>query len=156
MPEYLKVINGDQEHSQFNSFLLGIDIGDPQLEYAEPPVSHRRYILRWVGVLPGALLCVFIVTFPIHWVVMLIQHFGTSFDTSGRGSPLSFYYYLAMLSPEVLETFGNAFFTPFVLITAGANIAPQFKFPTGIGLAVALGVVYGVAATAIAEDISRR
>ncbi|BBP02776.1 hypothetical protein TPL01_02080 [Sulfuriferula plumbiphila] len=85
---------------------------------------------------------------------MLIQYLGTSSDDSGSGSALSVYYYLAALPPEVLQYFGNAFFTPFVVITAGANIAPKFKFPTGIALAIALGVVYGVVATIIVGEIS--
>lgn len=104
--------------------------------------------------LPGALLCVVLVLFPIHWVVMLIQHFGTSSDDSGSGSPLSIYYYLAAIPPDVLEYFGRAFFAPFVLIVAGASIAPRFKFQTGIALAIAIGFLYGVAATMIASDIS--
>jgi uncharacterized membrane protein len=95
-----------------------------------------------------------LVLFPIHWAVLLIQHFGTSSDDSGSGSPLSLYYYLAALPPEVLEYFGRAFFAPFVLIAAGANIAPKFKFQTGIALAIAMGFLYGVGATMIADDIS--
>jgi hypothetical protein len=97
---------------------------------------------------------VFLVQLPIHWVVMLIQYFGTSTDDSGSGSPFSFYYYLAAIPPDVLENFGRAFFAPFAFITAGANIAPKFKFPTGIALAVALGVIYGVGATIIADEIT--
>lgn len=104
--------------------------------------------------LPGALLCVFLALFPIHWVVMLIQYFGTSTDDSGSGSPLSIYYYFAAIPPEELEYFGRAFFSPFVLIAAGANIAPKHRFPTGIALAVALGVFFGVAATIISNEIS--
>ncbi|MBK8114664.1 MAG: hypothetical protein IPK44_09090 [Candidatus Accumulibacter sp.] len=117
-------------------------------------LSRRAEILRWIAVLPGALAAVVIVLFPIHWTVMLIEHLGTSTDDSGSGSPLSLWYYLAKIDPEVLELFGNAFFAPIVLISVGARIAPKFKFFTGIALAVALGVFYGVAATSIADDIS--
>ena len=38
-------------------------------------------ILRWICVLPGALLCVVLVAFPVHWIVMLIQMFGKSDDS---------------------------------------------------------------------------
>ena len=116
--------------------------------------TRRRYILRWIAVLPGALLCVFLVLFPIHWVVMLIRHFGTSADDTGSGSPLSLYYYLAAIPPDVLENLGRAFLSPFVFIVAGGSIAPKFKFQTGIVLAIGLGFLYGVGATMIADDIS--
>jgi uncharacterized membrane protein len=105
-------------------------------------------------VLPGVALAVFLVGFPIHWVVMLIQHFGTSSDDSGSGTPLSLYYYFAMIPPEVLEYFGRAFFAPLIVTTVGARIAPKYKFPTAIALAIGLGVFYGWAATMIANDIS--
>lgn len=71
--------------------------------------------------------------FPIHWVVVLIQAFGRADDTTGiiiDGKKL-----LAAIPPDVLEHFGYAFFTPFVLISAAAWIAPRFKFPAGIALA---------------------
>jgi hypothetical protein len=120
----------------------------------EKPLSRQREILRWIAVLPGALLAVVVVLFPIHWTVMLVQHLGTSSDDSGSGSPLSLWYYLAKIEPEALELFGNALVAPFVLISVGARIAPKFRFFTGIALAVTLGVFYGVAATYIAGDIS--
>lgn len=116
--------------------------------------SRRAELLRWISVLPGALVAVVVVLFPIHWAVMLIGHLGTSSDDSGSGSPLSLWYYLAKIDPEVLELFGNAIITPIVLISVGARIAPKFKFFTGIALAVVLGVFYGVAATSVADDIS--
>lgn len=85
--------------------------------------------------------------FPIHWVVMLIQYFGRADDTTGfvidGKKPL------AAIPPDVLERFGYAFFTPFVLISAAAWIAPRFKFPTGIGLAVLWGIFFGWAVTYI-------
>jgi hypothetical protein len=117
-------------------------------------LTRRVVILRWIAVLPGALAAVIIVLFPIHWFVMLVGHLGTSSDDSGSGSLLSLWHYLANIDPEVLEFFGNAIFTPLVLISVGARIAPKFKFFTGIALAIALGVFYGMAATSIADDIS--
>ncbi len=117
-------------------------------------MSSSTYVLRWIAVLPGVALAVFLVGFPIHWVVMLIQHFGTSSDDSGSGSPFSLYYYLAAIPPEVLEYFGRAFFAPFVVTTVGALIAPNYKFPTAIALAIGFGVFYGWAGTLVANDIS--
>lgn len=117
-------------------------------------LSRRAEVLRWIAVLPGALIAVVAVLFPIHWAVMFIGQLGTSADDSGSGSPLSLWYYLAKIDPRVLEFFDNALISPIVLISVGARIAPKFKFFTGITLAVALGVLYGVAAASIADDIS--
>ena len=108
--------------------------------------SHKEMsvaiqVLRWLAVLPGAFLCALLVTFPIHWVVMLIQLFGDSGDDAvvsiGGKNPL------AAIPPEMLERFGYALFTPLVMIMVGAKIAPKFKFPTGIALAVLWGIVFG-------------
>jgi len=100
-------------------------------------------VLRWLGIIPGAFLCTLLVMFPIHWVVMLIQLFGRSregdFISIDGKNPL------AAIPPEMLERFGYALFTPFVIIIVGAKIAPKFKFPTGIALAVLWGVLFGAA-----------
>lgn len=54
---------------------------------------------------------------------------------------------LAAMPSEMLERFGYAFFSPLVLIIAGANIAPRFKFQTGITLAVLWGIIFGAGMT---------
>ena len=102
-------------------------------------MSKTVQVLRWLAVLPGALLCALIVNFPIHWVVMLIQHFGSiSIDAE---TPI------AAINPEMLELLGYAFFNPFIIIISGAYIAPRFKFQTGIALAVLWGIIFGVSNT---------
>ncbi len=102
-------------------------------------ISKSVQALRWLAVLPGAVLCVFIVAFPIHWVVMFIQHFpgDDSLVSIDGKAPL------AAIPPEMLERLGYAFFTPFVMIVSGAYIAPKFKFQTGIALAVLWGIGFG-------------
>lgn len=90
-------------------------------------------VLRWLCVLPGALLAALLVAFPVHWVVMLIQVFGRSDDamiTVDGKTPL------AAIPPEVLERLGQAFFASFAIVGAGTWIAPRHKFRTGIALAV--------------------
>lgn len=113
-------------------------------------MSKSIYVMRWVAVLPGALLSAFLVSFPIHWSVMLLKYFGTEHDDSG----ITYTNPLSAIPSEVLELFGYAFFTPFIITWVGARIAPKFKFQTSIALAIVVGVVYGVAATFIADDIS--
>lgn len=90
-------------------------------------------VLRWICVLPGAVLCALLVAFPIHWIVMLIQLFGRSDDSfiTIDGKNL-----LAAIPPETLERFGQALFAPFVVVLGGARIAPRYRFRTGIALTV--------------------
>lgn len=102
-------------------------------------MSKSVQTLRWLAVLPGAILCVFIVAFPIHWVVMFIQHFHSDELLVSIDGKLP----LAAIPPEMLERLGYAFFTPFVMIVSGAYIAPKFKFQTGIALAVLWGMGFG-------------
>jgi hypothetical protein len=92
--------------------------------------------MRWILVLPGSVVSAILVMFPIHWVVMLIQLFGKADDDAFvtiDGKTL-----LAAIPPEILERFGYALFVPMVLIICGAEIAPRFKFQTGIILAMLL------------------
>ena len=116
------------------------------MDTGDAKMTRRHLILRWAAVVPGALLSVFVVMFPIHWVVML-QYMDTPDYDAGDLE--------ALLSPQTLESLANAFFTPFIFIVAGTRIAPKFKFSTGIALAVLLGVVYGWIATVIVGEIQQ-
>lgn len=113
-------------------------------------MSRSTYVLRWVAVLPGAVFSALLVEFPIHWAVELIQYSGTVDDHS-----VTIYSTLfAAITPDVLEYFGYAFFVPFIITSIGARIAPKYKFPTAIALAIGMGFSYGWIATQIAGDIS--
>lgn len=111
------------------------------MDTGDTKMTRRNYILQWAAVVPGALLSVFVVMFPIHWVVMLQYMQYPDLE--------------ALLSPQTLELFAHAFFTPFVLIAVGSRIAPKFKFSTGIALAVLLGVFYGWGATVVVGEIQQ-
>lgn len=108
-------------------------------------MSKLAQILRWLVVLPGTIVCVVLAMFPIHWFVMLVQSYGgpnnESFITIDEKHPL------ALIPPEVLERFGYALFTPMIMIIAGAAIAPKYKFPTGIVMAVLWGFGFGISIT---------
>jgi len=98
-------------------------------------------VVRWFAVLPGSIICAVLVMFPIHWIVMLIQWFGPLYEDNSitiNGKPP-----LSAIPPEMLERFGYALFTPMVVIIIGAKIAPKYKFPTGIGMAVFWGLIFG-------------
>ena len=110
-----------------------------------------REIARWAAVVPGALISAFAAQFPIHWLAMLIINLGTHVNENGS-TVVDFS--LAALPLEVLEYFANAVFTPFIVIAAGARIAPRFNFQTGIALAVLVAVFIGYSAPQIVSDIS--
>lgn len=86
-------------------------------------------------------MCVLLVTFPIHWAVMLIQILGRS-DNDAFIS-INGKTFLAAIPPEMLERFGYAFFAPLVMVIVGTIIAPKFKFQTSIALAVLWGIIFG-------------
>lgn len=85
--------------------------------------------------MPGGLLAALLVSFPIHWAVMLIQLFDRPDEAmvtvGGKGL-------LAAIPPEVLERLGQALFASFAIVATGAWIAPAYKFRTAIVVAVAV------------------
>lgn len=96
--------------------------------------------LRWILILPGSIISAILITFPIHWVVVLIQLTHKRGDTIEVDSLTGL---LACIPPEMLEHFGDALFVPMILIIAGAKIAPRFKFQTGITIAILDGILCG-------------
>jgi len=75
-------------------------------------------ILRWVAVLPGAILFVLLCDFPLHWIALMRKYLPDKiieFD-----NPATFEYLL------------YAFWHPVLLITAAAFIAPSKKFWVGL------------------------
>jgi hypothetical protein len=99
-------------------------------------MTMLKQFLRWLAVLPGAILAALIVMFPIHWAALYIHYFGPFSepliaDEEGKG--------LFQFMPfESLERFGNALFVPGTLIAIGALIAPRFRLATAIVLALLL------------------
>lgn len=98
-------------------------------------MTKLKQILRWLAVVPGALLGAFIVMFPVHWCAMYIHHFGSPdpiiTDDQGRGL-------LQSMPLESLERFGDALFVAGTLVGVGAFIAPRFHFATAIVLTLLL------------------
>ena len=95
-----------------------------------------QQILRWLAVLPGAMLAAIIVLFPVHWAAAYIHCFGDSAGTiittdNGKGL-------LSAMPLESLERFLDALFVPGTIIAAGARIAPRFHFVTAVVLTLLL------------------
>ncbi len=97
-------------------------------------------VLRWIAVLPTGIVGAFLVTFPVHWLVMLV---GSSEEDVFGG------ILVGLLSRRTLETLATAFTTPFFIIYAGSWMAPGRRVDASVALAVftalALGGVYVLA-----------
>ena len=98
-------------------------------------MTTLKQSLRWLAVVPGALVGAVLVMFPVHWLAMYIHRFGTSdpmfTDEQGRGL-------LQSMPLESLERFGDALLVAGTFIAVGAFIAPRFQFATGIVLTLVL------------------
>ena len=78
-----------------------------------------KYWLRWIAVLPGALIAGFLATFPLHWVLYFTLAHGET--VSGVNiKPIEY-----NLSPFVIAI-------TFILV--GFEIAPANKFKTSVVL----------------------
>jgi len=91
--------------------------------------------LRWIAVLPGAIVAALLAMFPWHWVVLFYASFAgkTGYggeETFGLGT------LLRIIGPESVERAGYGFLTPFVMITIAARIAPRFKVPTAVIMSI--------------------
>ena len=80
-----------------------------------------KYWLRWIAVLPGALIAGFLVTFPLHWVLYFTLAHGETISGVNI-KPIEY-----NLSPFVIAI-------TFILV--GSEIAPVNKFKTSIALTV--------------------
>jgi hypothetical protein len=110
--------------------------------------SKYEESLRWLAVLPGALIAVFLARYAIYWIISLLQN---DFPFGREPNEVSL---LSLISPDVLEMFVMAFFAPYLLIFVGATIAPRYKFRTSLVLAGILAIFYIFIASSIGEDIS--
>lgn len=80
--------------------------------------------LRWVAVLPAALLGTIVVLFPVHWGVQGLRYYEGE-ENSFMGIPLN-----------TIELFVDAFFVPYSFLFVGSYVAPRFKLITSIVLLV--------------------
>lgn len=93
--------------------------------------------LRWIAVLPGALLAGFLITFPLHFILYV------AFADGG------FLFGLIPLPAGSNETLERALY-PFAIaitfIIAGYKIAPKHRFQASVGLGVLYAVTFGAVA----------
>lgn len=106
--------------------------------------SRAKIVGRWIAVLPGALLCVLVAMFPVHWVVLLGNSGSEGDGTLGIGD----------IPDERLEAWLMGLVLPWVFVTFGAKIAPRQKAWAAGVLGAGWLVVYSAAVAALVTYVS--
>ena len=97
---------------------------------------RSNVVLRWIAVLPGGILATILITFPIHWALVLF------------GVPLIG----GFVSLETAERLIISFTTPYVFITVGRQIAPYYKVETSVALSLLIAVWLGASYVWIVDN----
>ena len=85
------------------------------------------YWLRWIAVLPGALIAALLITFPLHWMLYIgFAHDGTLFGFIELPDGANIF----------IERTISPLFVALTTIVAGYKIAPQYKFKVSILLSM--------------------
>jgi hypothetical protein len=117
---------------------------------AENQAPEARFkVLRWIAVLPGAILSLAIGSVLIRIVVLVARFFAAS-DGDSYSGPMV--WLLTSLPLETLEVLCEAFFMPLIAIIAAAKIAPAYKFPTGIGIGLLWAPLWAILIFFIASN----
>ena len=110
---------------------------------------RTKEAIRWVAVLPGAVISAFVAIFPIHWIVLINQYDAQDLDDYGKPSAT----FLALVPTEVLEQLARSFIIPFVVILAGTYIAPRYKLHAAIFLTALLCIFWAYTIMFVWQDI---
>ena len=90
-------------------------------------------VLRWILVMPGALLAAILILFPLHWLLLIIFALASSPSPdaiiSTKDCSTSFIF--CFLEIETVERLGYGFITPLTIIVASSYIAPSKKVRVG-------------------------
>jgi hypothetical protein len=91
-------------------------------------VLINNSVVRWIAVLPMALLAAIAAMFPWHWVVLFFANFVGRLEGEEN---LGVGFLVRLIGPETIERLGYGFITPFVIIVIAAKVAPTYKVRTG-------------------------
>ena len=102
-----------------------------------------RIFFRWIIVFPSVFMAAFLITFPIHWVVMLIGACNPT-DMSivtevVNGKECGVSFPLGLINSESLERIFYSIFVLPTVIYVAYNVAPKFKLYTSIFIG---GIIY--------------
>ena len=104
--------------------------------------KNFTYWLRWVYVLPGALIAGILSTFPLHWIL----YFLFNGEETDLGSVKFFIQLFGHgMSYKDIEYAIFPFVVAIVFVLVGSEIAPMYKFRTAITLAV-LYIMFAIGA----------
>ena len=137
----------DQRRS-YGGFVASEPISNSGFASTEPAsqpwslAATSRFWLRWLAVLPAGILSAVLVTFPVHWAVLIVTGFSGNDDSIGLGD----------LPPEPLERLGVAFFVPLTFIMVGAKVAPTYRLQTAVVLIILLAMAFSAGLTYIASS----
>ena len=111
--------------------LISDDDEDPREERIAQTYSMKA--LRWIAVVPAGIAAAVLITFPIHWFLILWVNIGDA----------PFFGLISAETIEHIERLIIAFTTPFFIIHIGALIAPTYHKETGVALAVFSALILG-------------
>lgn len=92
--------------------------------------------LRWLAVVPAALIAGILILFPLHWIAQIYQllpGYGDPMLTDGSGQSI-----FKTMRLEDLERMGQALLVPATIILVASRVAPKAHFTVAIVAAVAL------------------
>lgn len=101
---------------------------------------------RWVAVVPGGILCGFIVLFPLHWIL---------YFTLVKGSMVQ----MPIEDMAPIERFLSPILSSIIFVYAGAMIAPKKRFAVSVilcvfGVLIRAGMVFFVRFSGMELDVS--
>ena len=101
---------------------------------------------RWVAIVPGGILCGFIVLFPLHWIL---------YFTLVKGSMVQ----MPIEDMAPIERFLSPILSSIIFVYAGARIAPKKQFAISIvlfvlGILIRAGMVFFVRLSDLELDTS--
>jgi len=101
---------------------------------------------RWVAVVPGGILCGFLVLFPLHWIL---------YFTLVKGSIIE----MPLEDMAPIERFLSPILSSILFVYAGARIAPKKQFTVSIilcilSLLIRVGIVLFAKHSGITLDMS--
>ena len=101
---------------------------------------------RWISVIPGGILCGFIVLFPLHWIL---------YYTLVKGSMVQ----MSIEDMAPIERFLSPILSSIIFVYAGARIAPKKQFAVSVilcvfGVLIRTGLVFFVRFSGMELDMS--
>ena len=121
-----------------------------------------KTLFRWIIVLPSAFIAAFLITFPIHWVVMLIgacNPTDMSIVTVVDGKECGVSFPLGLINSESLERIFYSIFVMPTIIYVAYYVAPKFKLYTSIFIGVIIylliiimGIIYPIVSDSIVPE----